>query len=427
MLAVSGQNQRTYRENINGRQRSVYELSVNVFPRQEGEISTGALKVNGKDLEPAILKVGGDDVSNKLPISFNASVNTHDVYPQEAILYTIKLTDGAGLLNAQISNPVIESARITPLNMDKSYQDYQDNARVQIFERSFAVIPDKSGYLTIPPIELYGSVATREQDYMGDLFAQGLLFDGFASPQKSIRLETQPIQVRVLEKPSDWKGWWLPSTRVNLTAEDSIPDTVSVGDSITRTIRLTAMNTPAETLPSLKQPASEGLKAYPSPEQRETIQTPVGDLQGTLTSSIVFVPTRGGELKLPAVEVLWFNTKTGQTERAAIPEKTIQVQGEAPVQPVIKEDPTKKTPTTTVQNAPPKEQKAAQLQTDTSSESFNLLWVIGFAILGIVIGGATGYWLSHHYRKRKHSYHLADKNHSKKKKVKKPIPDLYPF
>ena len=424
-LAFSGQNQRTYRENINGRMRSVYELSVNVFPRQEGEISTGILKLNGIDIKPAVLKVGGGLETDKIPVFWTADVNTYDVYPQEIVLYTVKLTDEVGLLNGQISTPVIEGARVVQLNMDKSYQDYKDNRRIRIFERTFAVIPEQSGYLTIPPLELYGAIASQKQDYLGDLFAQGILFDGFPVGQKNIRLETEPIQIRVLEKPTDWMGWWLPSTQVSLTAKDDMPEKISVGDSITRTIHLTALNVTAETLPTLRQTTSDGLKVYPSPDKRETIQTPVGDIQGSLTLSVVFVPTKGGELKLPALEIPWFNTKTGKIEKAVIAEKIIQVQGEEKTIP-LNED-TKKEVQKITQKKSEQHVKPLDDKAEASSKTFHFSWVIAFSIMGIIIGAVIGYYFSHKRKRHKHSYYLMEKNTSNDKKKKKPIPDLYPF
>lgn len=424
-LAVSGQSQRTYAENINGRRKSVYEIRLNVFPRQEGEISTGVLRFNGSELEPAILNVGGETATDKLPVFFESSVNTYDAYPQEIILYSIKLTDEVGLLTAQISTPEIEGARVILLDMDKSYQDYRDNRVVRIFERTFAVIPEKAGYLSLPPVELYGSVASKEQDYMGDLFAQGMLFNGFAPAQKNIRLETPSVQIKVLEKPTDWQGWWLPSEQVVLTADDNAPDTVSVGDSITRNIRLSALNTVAETLPPLKQRAGEGLKIYPSPEQRETIQSPTGDLQGILTTSVVFVPTQGGELKIPALEVPWFNTKTGKTEKAVIPEKIIQVQGTAQVQPPVQNKQEIRPIQKTIQNV--SSPQPNQPSTEKERKTIPVYWIIGFAFGGILFGGIIGYVFSHHRHKRKKSYHLQDKSPQKKEKNKKAIPDLYPF
>lgn len=422
-LAVSGQSQRTYAENINGRRRSVYEIRLNVFPRQEGEISTGVLKFNGSELESAVLKVGGNTETSTLPVSFESRVNTYDAYPQEAVLYTIKLTDEVGLLTAQISTPEIEGARVILLDMDKSYQDYKDNRVARIFERTFAVVPEKAGYLSLPAVELYGSIATRGRDTMGDLFAQGMLFDGFVSAQKSIRLETPSVQIKVLEKPAEWKGWWLPSTQVVLTAEDDIPETLSVGDSITRTIRLSAMNTIAETLPSLKQTGAEGVKVYPSPEQRETIQTPVGDIQGVITSSVVFVPTKGGEITLPAIEVPWFNTKTGKMEKAVIESKKIQVQGDVQVPSVDSIGTKKEEMKPTIQPV----LEPQQPRVDEKEKSISLYWFVGFVILGVLSGGIIGYLVSHKHHKRRKSYHLQDKYHKKNKKKKKAIPDLYPF
>lgn len=424
-FTVSGQQQRIQAVNINGQKQVQYELIFNVFPRKEGKISTGSLTLDGQQVGSAILNVskGG---TTELPISFQASVNTTDVYPDETVFYTIRLSDGAGLLGGQIIPPDIENAQIVPLDMDKTYQEHDsDGMPIHIFERTFAIIPEKAGYLTIPPAALQSAVADSSRNNSMDLFGQGLLFGGFGSFQRDIRLETNHIQITVRNKPADWQGWWLPSTQVVLSARDDFPDAIHAGDSLSRTIRLTAIGVEAERLPTAIQPETSSLKIYPSPEQRETIQTPVGDIQGVTETSVVMVPVKNGELVIPEIRIPWFNTKTHQTEEAVLPAKTIHVTGETPAQA---ED--SSTSQIRTENSPMQinasTSQTEQASPSTEKQGIKLYVVVILVTMGVVGGLLLGMYLSRR-KKRKNMYERPLSEHKKKRKEKKPLPDLYPF
>ena len=426
-FAVAGQQQSMRTISVNGRRRTKYRLVLNVFPRKEGEISTGDLLINGIQVVPAVLKVEPAGSDNSLPITFTASAEQTSVYPDEAFLFKIKLTHGVALLDAKIMTPELENARMITLDMDKTYQEYQDGRPIYVFERTFAITPEKSGYLTIPAVEVYGLVANNAG--RDEMFTGNVLFDGLLGGQKEIRLETNPVQISVLEKPQDWSGWWLPSTQVVLTAQDEFPDTISAGDSLTRTIRLTALGIEAKKLPVPKQPDAKGLKVYPSPEQRETIQTPVGDIQGVVSVSYIIVPSKGGEMTLPEVRVPWFNTQTRQIEEAVLPQKTLtiqsvegQIEPEEVLEPAAPRSDRKKTTPATQKKKSPDAEKT-NLPAPTKNEH-NLYWIIICSAVALGLGLGLGFVL---FRRRKHhSYRIPDEN-VKKRKKKKPLPDLYPF
>ena len=426
-FAVAGQQQGVRTVSINGRTRTKYRLALNVFPRKEGELSTGELLVNGVKIKPAVLKVEPAGSNRNLPITFTASASQTTVYPDETFLLKIKLTHGVALLDAKIMTPTLENAQMTMLNMDKTTQEYQDGRPVYVFERTFAITPEKSGFLTIPGIEVYAIMAGNTQNNM---FSGNILFDGLLGGQKDIRLESNPVQITVLEKPTEWAGWWLPSTQVSITAQDNFPDKISVGDSLTRSIKLTALGTEAEKLPVPKQTAGSKLKVYPSPEQRETIQTPVGDIQGVVEVSYILVPSKAGKMTLPEVRVPWFNTQTRQTEEAVLPPKTITVlpaegqtvQEEKSPQKAVQK--TKKKPVTVATKKQKTTQSDKKNEQAPKKRGHNLYWIIGSSALALIIGLGLGFIL---FRRRKHhSYRIPDEA-PKSRKKKKPLPDLYPF
>ena len=425
-FAVAGQQQGMRTVSVNGKRRTKYRLALNVFPRKEGELSTGNIVINGVQVKPAVLTVTPAGTNPNLPITLEAFANQSTVYPDETFLLTIKLTHGVALLDAKIMTPTLENAKMVLLDMDKTTQEYKAGRPVYVYERTFAVTPEKPGYLTVPPLEVYGLVADR--DNQNDLFSGNILFDGLLGGQKEIRLASNPVQVTVLEKPADWSGWWLPATQVSLGAQDTFPDQINVGDSLTRNIKLTALGVVAEKLPVPKQNAVGGIKVYPSPEQRETLQTPVGDIQGVVSVSYILVPAKAGNLTLPEVRVPWFNTQTRQMEEAVIPPKVITVLGDA-----AQAMPDEKAATPAPQKekkkaaAPKKQQKATPTQTPAPEAPKNgrpIYWIIGSSLLALGIGLGLGFLL---FRRKKHrSYRLPDADQKKKKK-KKPLPDLYPF
>jgi len=431
-FAVAGTQQGVKTVSINGRRRSRYRLSLTVFPRKEGELSTGDLLINGVQIKAAVLTVEPAGSSSRLPITFTASASQSTVYPDEAFLFKIKLSHGVALLDAKIIPLAIENARVTALDNDRTYQEMQDGRPIHVFERTFVVTPEKSGYLTIPAVEVYALVANNDQTGMPDLFGEGILFNGLIGSQKEVRLETNPVQVTVLEKPADWTGWWLPATEVTLTAEDKFPDKISVGDSLTRVIKLSAMGVEAEQLPTVTQSGTEKIKVYPSPEQRETIPTPVGDIQGKTLTSFILVPTAAGEVTLPEVKVPWFNTRTRQVETAVLPAKTITVIGgttqtvqEKTAQPQTVKKPKKESPRTKANRRQKKsEPKSPIAQPVAAKSGINLYWIIGCSIMALIIGLGLGFLL---FRRRRHrSYRIQDDSQKGHKK-KKPLPDLYPF
>ncbi|MDY6407103.1 MAG: BatD family protein [Pseudomonadota bacterium] len=421
-FAISGTQQSVKTVSVNGRRRTRYRLSFNVFPRKEGELSTGAMVINNQSVKPAVLMVDPAGTNSRLPITFTATTSQSVAYPDEAFLFKIKLTYGVALLNAKIMPPTVENASITQLDMDKTYQETQDGRPVYVFERTFSVTANQSGYLTIPPVEVYGLVSENGN---ADLFSGNILFDGLLGGQKEVRLESNPIQMTILEKPTDWKGWWLPSTQVSMTSDDTFPEQIKVGDSLTRTIKLTALGVEAEKLPIPKQPIIDGFKIYPSPEQRETIQTPVGDIQGILTLSYVLVPVSAGDTTIPEIRVPWFNTRTRRAEWATLPSKKIQVLAGMGQQ--VSPKPHSSTPHKSVhkKTSSQKNTPDSKETTESAPQKSKLPWgwIMTSSGVALCFGLGLGFIL---FRRWHHSYRIRDKVPSPKKK-KKPLPDLYPF
>ena len=229
------------------------------------------------------------------------------------------------------------------------------------------------------------------------------------------------MQVTILPKPINWQGWWLPSKDVKITVQDDFLDNITPGDSLRRVVKITALGTTMEQLPKIPPLEAENLKVYLSPEKRELVQTPQGDIQGILETSIVFVPVKEGNIVIPGLKIPWFNTETQNIEMVEIPGTNIQVQPSK--EGVILEDQEQNLPEvklpTRKKIIPPQKEENTLAQRLPAQKRFSWFWAY-----------TTGTFLSVVFlialliQKQKRS--TVSKGKIGNKSSKK-LPDLYPF
>ncbi len=426
-FVVAGQQQRQSSSWVNGVSSARYEILYNVFPRRDGTLSAGPFVIDGETVAPAVLTVQkkGEVVGAAVPVQVSADIQPAAVYPGQTARYTIRITASAELIDSRMTPPAVDGARVSLLDMDKAYQATDNGRPVRVFERTFGIVPEKSGSLAVGAAEFYGIIpaapAYQRRDPF-DFFDQGILFNGLASRQKEVLLTTEPLTLTVREKPVDWQGWWLPSTLVTITVADKGADTARVGESIERVITVTASGVTAEQLPVVVQSAGPGIKVYPSPEKRETKQTESGELVGIETVAVILVPTAAGEVTIPEIRVPWFNVATGKTEWAVVPAKTLAVQAGTMAFDSERLVPPK----------PDVVEKAPEVPAASVGEKTQRARVLIGGLLMLIVGLVGGYVLAHLLRRRSvqsekgqvKRHHAATRKQQKKKK---PIPDLYPF
>ncbi|MEN8007010.1 MAG: hypothetical protein ABFS42_08335 [Candidatus Krumholzibacteriota bacterium] len=108
------------------------------------------------------------------------------------------------------------------------------------------------------------------------------------------------------------------------------PDTVDLGDAITRTVTLRAEDVSAMAFPPMQHPEREGLGVYPG-EPSVADETNRGALRGERVETVTYVFEQPGEVILPDIVLPWWNIKAQTLRQIELPGLALVVVGE-PVQ-----------------------------------------------------------------------------------------------
>src|SRR5882724_11314286 len=108
---------------------------------------------------------------------------------------------------------------------------------------------------------------------------------------------------------------------------------LKIGDSVTRSVTIRAVETPAMLLPPVTFPAMEGLAVYPAqPALQDKTEGRTDALTATRTDSATYILQRAGDYALPAIDVRWWNAQDGRIETAHLDAVTLQVAANPPAQ-----------------------------------------------------------------------------------------------
>lgn len=288
-----------------------------LIPRRQGTFTIPSFDIDGQPTQPIPVRIIPPVASGQgqaRDIFVTAELDRQQSYIQQQIKYTVKIHIGAELQRGSLGAPVLENAEVKPLGEDKNYTDIIDGNRYRIIERSFAIIPQSSGKVTIKGTLFEGEIIdSRRQTF------------GYFNQTKPINRIAPDMELTVLPIPADYTEHWLPSEFVQLNEEwQPALDELKAGEPVTRTLTLTALGVLEEQLPDITGSYPPDFKTYPD---QATTASVVKDktLIVQRIENIAVIPSREGQFVLPEVVVPWFNVSTKQTQYARIPARSIKV------------------------------------------------------------------------------------------------------
>jgi hypothetical protein len=144
------------------------------------------------------------------------------------------------------------------------------------------------------------------------------------------------LQVRPI--PESYQGkQWLPAEQLSLQENWSRPPTQAhLGEPITRILHLRASAATVGMLPDLAQSLPRELEAVIQQYPDQPVINEEKHEQGLISTrqeKLALIPGSGGQFRLPAVEIPWWNTREDKAEVARIPERILQVDGAISISP----------------------------------------------------------------------------------------------
>lgn len=291
----------------------------------------------GRDISPAIqITVTSSTSPNSVSpggqatipakIFLESSVDRKTGWIQSQFIFTIRLLRTVHISGASLSEPETSDpdAIIEKISEDQ-YETTRNGIRYEVFERRYAIFPQKSGILKIRPLTFEGRInATQPRS----------LFDQFRMSGQLKRLRSRPVEVSVKPAPANINLQdWLPASDVSLTEEWSQDITdLKAGEPVTRTITLRAAGLTGIQLPDIRFDEIKGVKQYPDKAVTENERSSHG-ITGIKQFKVALIPTAAGSYTLPAITLKWFNTRTDQEATASLPAATLQVSGSAVTAP----------------------------------------------------------------------------------------------
>lgn len=303
---------------VNGAATSKLLWAVALEPKHTGNLVVPALDVDGQKTSPLTLTVrdaaagGGGKAGDDAFVQ--VSVEPRSPYVQQEVRVSVKLYYAINLTDGSLDEPHADSLVVRKLGKDSDYTAEVGGRQYRVVERHYALLPEKSGSLTLPSINFRGHAVDPND------------FNSFFNRGRPIAAHSDPITLDVRTRPTaSGNDVWLPARAVTLSAAGIDGSTqAKVGEPLTLTLRLQAQGLGYEQLPQLKLPAIDGADIYP--DKSTTRNRDDGQwLFGERIRKFAVVPNRPGQLTLPSISIDWWDTAHDRAATASVPAVTLSV------------------------------------------------------------------------------------------------------
>jgi len=303
---------------LNGSTRSYTQWTLQLLPKKTGRLQIPALSFKGAKSDPISLEIQKrtDAPPGEEAVFIETELSKTSAYVQEQLLLTLRLNTSLPLQRLKSEELMVKNAALVKV-AEEQYQRHINGKRYQAVELKYALFPEASGKLVIPPVRFNAVVPVRRDLRSGSFFG----------PRgKPIFLLSDEQQVEVKPRPASYSGTdWLPTQGLSLTERWSRPlDELVAGEPITRTIHMTAQGLMDSQLPPLNLDAGDGYKVYPDQPQLENTIDESG-VMGSRVESVAIVPSRAGEIELPPITVRWWDTASQEMRKTVLKGHTLSV------------------------------------------------------------------------------------------------------
>jgi len=312
---------------VNGRQSASVRLILTLEPRAAGaflipELAFGndTTQAIGVQVDPAPQLAPGSQPPVFIEMEVVPAEDPYFVHAQIGLI--VRVFYQQNLTEAAISQPDPSPASVR-LMQETPYQAERGGERYRVLERTYAVFPERSGELNIPPMQLTGRLVERKSTSVWQPAVRG----------RRVEVESEALQLLIEPKPAEFSGSeWQPARDYRMTQQISSGDALRVGEPVTRTVIIDAVGLEENMIVEPVWPELKDARIYP--DQPQGITRDDGQwVLGHKEFRYAVVPEKEGELVLPELKVDWWDTQNNQARTATLAAHTIFVQPSSLVPP----------------------------------------------------------------------------------------------
>ena len=315
---VLGNNRSNNISIINGEYKRSVKWTLRLMAKQIGEHIIPAIRFGDERSEPFQVTVQPSSLSS-VPHDqqvLELTVDRSEVHVQGQVILTMRLLSATdisayqfGKIPAQDLDLVIE-----PLGDLRQYQTRIADRSYLVLEQQFALFPQRSGQLDIPPVLAEVRLPSRSR------------IDPFNNGGDIRRFRSQPLVIDVKPIPAQFgDDYWLPADHVELSERWPTELTGLVaGEPITRSITMIADGLTAAQLPEIELQTIDGIKQYPDQPVLQNSRSSKG-VRAQRVQKVALIPAGPGVYRIPEVSVNWWNRATAQLETAILPARELMI------------------------------------------------------------------------------------------------------
>lgn len=317
---VVDQRSETQMSIVNGRQSARVRSLLTLEPLKTGKLTIPSFSFRGGSrtapipltVEPAPTLAPGELPPVFIEVEVDPQEGPYYVHAQLSL--KVRIFYQQNMTEAAINPPEPSESSVRLLD-ELPYQADRNGERYRVLERRYAVFPERSGTLTIPPLQLTGKLIERAADRLWQPSVTG----------RRIRVESDPVTLDIKPRPPEFTGdVWLPAREIQLSQQITDGESVMVGEPVTRTILLDARGLEEHMLEEPAWPELENARIYP--DQPQGITRDDGEwVLGHREYRYAVVPETPGELVLPPIQLTWWDTVNDRQRVALLPEHRVQV------------------------------------------------------------------------------------------------------
>ena len=369
---VLGASSNTSLSIVNGRRTSEFTYGIALRPKHVGHLTIPALTLAGGTTSPIQLEVTAPDqqaaAAAGKDVFVEAVAEPRNAYVGQQMSLVVRLYFAASLSNGAMDEPQADGAELSKLGDDSNYQAERGGRRYNVIERRYALIPQRAGHLQVGPVAFQGELIDMADP------------NSFFGSTRAMSAASAPVSFDVRAVPAAaGKTAWLPARNLSLAVDaPSEQGQLRAGQPLNLTMTVQATGLAYESLPALSLPAIDGATVYPDKPVNGT-RIDGAWVVGRRQQSFAVVPSKPGELVIPATTLTWWNTQTDKPEVARIPERRYTVL------PAIG------APATAASAAVPEATAAAPASATSSSSTTPWRW-IALGSLGLWLLTVLGWW-----------------------------------